>query len=118
MAKNTRMNSQITDAVSQSNLQTLGSAPAGSMGMLYQMLAQSTGMSMQNLVANQQHKNSIGSAVITGAVSTLLSLNTATNGKATTHILRANPVAQSLAATKAVNAAFGTKFQTTPAFNH
>lgn len=117
MATKTLMNIQITDAVTQSNVNVLGSAPAESMGMLYQMLAQSTGMSMQNMVANQQHKNSIGSAVVTGAVTSLLSLNTATNGKATTQILSGDPVAQSMASLKAVNAAFDNTFKTTPEFN-
>ena len=42
MADNTWMNSQVTDAVTQSNVKVLGDAPAESMGMLYQMLAQST----------------------------------------------------------------------------
>ena len=65
MADNTWMNSQITDSVTQTNVKVLGDAPAESMGMLYQMMAQSTGMSMQNMVANQQHKNSIDSAVVT-----------------------------------------------------
>ena len=106
MADNTWMNSQVTDSVTQSNVKVLGDAPAESMGMLYQMLAQSTGMSMQNMVANQQHKNSIDSAVVTGAVTVLYTLDTATTGKATQEILSGNPVAESMSSLKGVMAAY------------
>ncbi|MCR9213905.1 MAG: RebB family R body protein [Proteobacteria bacterium] len=106
MAENTWMNSQITDAVTQTNVKVLGDAPAESMGMLYQMMAQSTGMSMQNMVANQQHKNSIDSAVVTGAVSLLYTLDTATEGKATQEVLSGNPVAETMAALKGTLAGF------------
>lgn len=106
MADNTSMNSQVTDAVTQSNVKVLGDAPAESMGMLYQMLAQSTGMSMQNMVANQQHKNSIDSAVVTGAVTVLYTLNTGTQAKATQEVLSGSPVAGSMASLKGVMAAF------------
>lgn len=106
MAENTWMNSQITDAVTQTNVKVLGDAPAESMGMLYQMLAQSTGMSMQNLVANQQHKNSIDSAVVTGAVSLLYTVDTVTSGKSTEKILGGNPVAETMAALKGTLAGF------------
>lgn len=102
MAENTWMNSQITDAVTQSNVKVLGDSPAESMGMLYQMLAQSTGMSMQNMVANQQHKNSIDSAVVTGTVTVLYTLDTATQGKAAQEILSGNPIAESMASLKGV----------------
>ncbi|MBE7637841.1 R body protein [Sneathiella sp. P13V-1] len=116
MAENTWMNSQITDSVTQSNVKVLGDAPAESMGMLYQMLAQSTGMSMQNMVANQQHKNSIDSAVVTGAVTVLYTLDTATTGKATQEILSGNPIAESMASLKGVMAAFNRENPNTPRF--
>lgn len=118
MADNTWMNSQVTDAVTQSNVKVLGDAPAESMGMLYQMLAQSTGMSMQNMVANQQHKNSIDSAVVTGAVTVLYTLDTATTSKATQEILSGNPVAESMSSLKGVMAAYERDGNTnTPRFN-
>lgn len=117
MAENTWMNSQITDAVTQSNVKVLGDAPAESMGMLYQMLAQSTGMSMQNMVANQQHKNSIDSAVVTGAVTVLYTLDTATTAKATQQILSGSPVAESMASLKGVMAAFNKGDPNSPRFN-
>ncbi|SLN57794.1 RebB family R body protein [Oceanibacterium hippocampi] len=106
MADNTHLNSQITDAVTQSNLQLLGSAPAESMAMLYQMLAQSTGLSMQNTIANQQHKNSLESAVVTQAVNLLFSVDTATAGRATDQIFSGNSVANQMDSLKAALATF------------
>lgn len=118
MAENTWMNSQITDSVTQSNVKVLGDAPAESMGMLYQMLAQSTGMSMQNMVANQQHKNSIDSAVVTGAVTVLYTLDTATTAKATQEILSGNPIAESMSSLKGVLSAYDKERNpNTPQFN-
>ncbi|WP_373085661.1 RebB family R body protein [Sneathiella sp.] len=117
MADNTWMNSQITDAVTQTNVKVLGDAPAESMGMLYQMMAQSTGMSMQNMVANQQHKNSIDSAVVTGAVSLLYTLDTAAEGKATQEVLSGNPVAETMASLKGVLASFREPHGNSPKFN-
>lgn len=108
MPETTWVNSQITDAVTQSNVKVLGEAPAESMGMLYQMLAQSTGLSMQNMVANQQHKNTIDSAVVTGAVSLLYTMDPAAEGKAVSEILNGNSVAETMAALKGTMAALNT----------
>ncbi|SLN57783.1 RebB family R body protein [Oceanibacterium hippocampi] len=106
MAENTWVNSQITDAVTQTNVKLLGDAPAESIGMLYQMLAQSTGLSMQNLVAAQQHKNSIDSAVTTQGVNLLFTIDTATSGVATNGIFTGNSVAEQMSALKASLAMF------------
>lgn len=116
MADKTWVNDQITDAISQTNVKVLGDAPAESMGMLYQMMAQSTGMSMQNMVSNQQHKNTIDSAVVTGAVTLLYTLDVAAEGKATQEILSGNPVAETIAALKGVLASFE-KPDATPRYN-
>jgi hypothetical protein len=116
MAEKTWVNDQITDAITQTNVKVLGDAPAESMGMLYQMLAQSTGMSMQNMVANQQHKNTIDSAAVTGAVSLLYTLDVAAEGKATQEILSGNPVAETMASLKGVLASFQ-KPDNSPKFN-
>lgn len=58
------VNSQITDAITQSNLVAIGMAPANSMGIVYQTLAQSTGASLQNAVSNQQNVNSMSLAAL------------------------------------------------------
>ena len=56
---NSTVNSQITDAVTQSNVKVLGEAPAMAMGTIYQTMAQSVGLSMQNAVSAQQQMNGI-----------------------------------------------------------
>jgi len=44
----TPINPQITDAVTQANVKTLGESPAEAMSAIYQTLAHSTGMAMEN----------------------------------------------------------------------
>ncbi|MFZ0268826.1 RebB family R body protein [Caulobacter sp.] len=56
MADVTSVNSQITDAVTQSNLTTLGDGPAMAMGSVYQSLAHSLGILFENAVAAQQQQ--------------------------------------------------------------
>lgn len=72
MAFPTAVNSQITDAVTQSNVKVLGDAPAQALGSLYQASAQALGLALQNAVANQQSANSLANAVVARAVEVLL----------------------------------------------
>ena len=58
------VNSQITDAVTQSNVMVTGMAPANSMATLYQTMSQSVGTSLQNSVSNQQNVNSVNLAAL------------------------------------------------------
>ncbi|NQZ73911.1 MAG: RebB family R body protein, partial [Dinoroseobacter sp.] len=46
MADNTEVNSQITDAVTQTNVKVLGEAPAQAMGTLYQIASQAAGIAI------------------------------------------------------------------------
>ena len=62
MALPTPVNGQITDAVTQSSVQVLGSAPAMAMGAIFQSLAQATGLAFQNAVTAQQQSNTIAEA--------------------------------------------------------
>ena len=87
MAKDTPVNSQITDAVPQSNLAVLGNAPAQSMATAYQMLAQSAGVAMQNAVANQQNMNTIDSAIVSQGISMLFNLDGAADAGSTREML-------------------------------
>lgn len=50
------VNSQITDAITQSNVKVLAEAPAMALGSLYQSLAQATGVLYQNAVTLQQQQ--------------------------------------------------------------
>lgn len=72
MAFPTAVNSQITDAVTQSTVKVLGDAPAQALSSLYQAAAQSLANAMQNAVANQQNGNSLAEAVTAMGVATLL----------------------------------------------
>ena len=62
------VNSQITDAVTQTNVNVLGDAPAQAIGSLYQMAAHANGMAMQNSVSNQQNLNQLNAAIVSNAI--------------------------------------------------
>jgi hypothetical protein len=62
MAIPTPVNGQITDAVTQANVQVLGEAPAMAMGAIYQSLAHSTGILFENAVNAQQQAAVIAQA--------------------------------------------------------
>jgi hypothetical protein len=73
MAFPTAVNSQITDSVTQSNVQVIAEAPAMALGSLYQSMAQSMGLAAQNAVANQQNSNTVAQAVIAKCVALIAS---------------------------------------------
>jgi len=66
------VNSQITDAITQSNAIVIGMAPANSMATLYQTLSQSTGTALQNSVSNQQNVNTVSLAALTQNIQLIL----------------------------------------------
>ena len=72
MAFPTAVNSQITDAVTQANVQVLGVAPAQALGMLEVALSQSLALAAANAVAQQQNANILMNAVSARAVARLL----------------------------------------------
>jgi hypothetical protein len=77
MAYPTTVNDQITDSVTQPNIKVLGDAPAIAMGHIYQSLAQTTGILMQNATAAQQQMNIILQATTTQGVAMMYSLTSA-----------------------------------------
>lgn len=83
MAFPTAVNSQITDSVTQSNLQVLGSAPAIAMGNLYQATAQALANAAHNATSAQQQMYVAAQAATTMGVALLYSLDTASDAKAT-----------------------------------
>ena len=89
MAFPTAVNSQITDSVTQSNLQVLGTAPAVAMGNLYQATAQALANAAHNATTAQQQMYVTAQAATTMGVSLLYSLDTAADGMATKAILSA-----------------------------
>ena len=74
MADETPVNSQITDAVTQTNVKVVAEAPAQSLAVLYQMTTQAAGLSMQNAVQNQQSLNQISNASVATAVRQIMKL--------------------------------------------
>ncbi|NER35325.1 MAG: hypothetical protein F6J93_15190 [Oscillatoria sp. SIO1A7] len=61
------VNSQVTDAVTQTNVTVLGESPSQSMGLVYQSMAQSISLLMQNGVSTQGGMQQINAAVIATA---------------------------------------------------
>ncbi|EWY38408.1 RebB like protein [Skermanella stibiiresistens SB22] len=86
MADPTLVNGQITDSVTQANVKVLGDAPAQALGTLYQVMAQSMGLSMQNAVANQQNMSTIDTAVTTQGVNLIYTMDVAADAVGTSEI--------------------------------
>jgi hypothetical protein len=72
MAADTPVNSQVTDAVTQTNVKVLGEAPAQSMALVYQSMAQSISLAMQNAQQAQGGLQQIGNAVTSSAVTMIM----------------------------------------------
>lgn len=87
MAFPTYVNDQITDSVTQANVQVLGVAPAQSMGNLFQATSQALGNAAHNATTAQQQTAVTAQAATTMGVATLYSIDTASTGKATSAIL-------------------------------
>ena len=90
MALDTALNSQITDAVTQANVKTLGDSPALSLSNLYQMVSQSLGLAAQNAVMAQQQSNIIHPASTPQGVNLIYAVDTAAVGDASEKISRAD----------------------------
>ncbi len=87
MAFPTAVNDQVTDSVTQANVEVLGTAPASAMGNLFQATAQALANAAQNATAAQQQANIVAQATTTAGVALLYSLDTASTGQATKAIL-------------------------------
>lgn len=106
MAQPTAVNSQITDSVTQANVETLGNASATALSNLYQVVSQSLGLSAQSSVSGQQQANIVHQATTTQGVSLLYSVDTASTGVATQMIDQSNlpnTLANILGTVKALN---------------
>jgi hypothetical protein len=87
MAFPTAVNNQITDSVTQANVQVLGSSPAIAMGNLYQATAQALANAAHNATLAQQQMYVTAQAATTMGVSLLYSLDTGATSAATRKIL-------------------------------
>jgi hypothetical protein len=72
----TPVNGQITDAVTQANLTVLGEAPAVSLALVYQSLAQATSLAFLNATQQQQQANMIAQAATAAAIARILAGDT------------------------------------------
>ena len=67
---------QVTDAVTQTNLQVVADAPAMAMGSLYQTAGHSTGLMYENSVNAQNQLNILAQAATTQGLTQLYSMDT------------------------------------------
>lgn len=74
MADSTPVNSQITDAVTQTNVKVVAEAPAQAIASLYQVASHSTGLALQNSVHSQQALNQISNAIVSKAVGLIMAI--------------------------------------------
>ncbi len=84
------VNPQITDAVTQTNVQVIANAPAIAMGNVYQSAAHSTGLMFENAVAAQNQQNILSQAATTQGVIQIYSLDTIANAIAIVRMLQAS----------------------------
>ncbi|KVE33241.1 RebB family R body protein [Burkholderia sp. TSV86] len=76
MAEGTQVNTQITDAVTQTNVKVVAEAPAQAIASLYQVASHAAGLSLQNAVQSQQALNQISTAVVSKAVALIMAIGT------------------------------------------
>lgn len=76
------VNSQITDAVTQSNVKVVAESPAMAMGTLYQSMTHSTGIMFENAVTTQNQQNIMAQAATTQGVMQIYSLDTVSDAAA------------------------------------
>jgi hypothetical protein len=68
------VNTQITDAITQTVTATVGQSASVALGMFFQAEAQSFALAMQNAVTAQHNVNQIGEAVTAVATAKILAL--------------------------------------------
>ena len=88
MAFPTAVNSQITDSITQANTKVLGDAPAMAMGNLFVATSQALSNAAHNATNNQQQSYVTMQSATTQGVATLLSIDTASAGEATSKIFQ------------------------------
>lgn len=87
MAQTTAVNDQITDSITQANTEVLGEAPAIAMGNMYQSFSQALSLAALNSTSAQQQSNMAAQATTTMGVTTVYSIDTATDAVGTSDIL-------------------------------
>ena len=90
MAQPTALNSQITDAVTQSNVKVLGDSPAMAMGAVFQSLAHSTGILYENAVSSQQQLAIAAQAATNQGVIQVYSIDSMAGAVATSKVAQSD----------------------------
>ena len=85
----TAVNSQITDAVTQTNVKVLAESPAMAMGAMFQAMSHSTGILFENAVSSQQQQNTLAQAASNQGVIQLYSMGTTSDAAATEKVSQA-----------------------------
>jgi len=80
---------QITDAVTQTNVQVVGDAPAMAMGSIYQTAAHSTGLMFENAVNAQSQQNILAQTATTQGVMQIYSMDTIADAVSISQMLKA-----------------------------
>ncbi|MGY6237961.1 RebB family R body protein [Burkholderia ambifaria] len=75
-----KVNEQVTDALTQTNVNVVAGSPAQALGTLYQMFSQAVGISAQNMTQQQAALNQISNAVVSKAVAMILSVEASPKG--------------------------------------
>lgn len=102
MSDTTEVNGQITDAVTQANLEVLGIAPAQALATVYMTAAQAVGISIQNATTAQQQAYPLNEALTVQSVNLLFDMGPASAARETQQLLSGNPLAQYLAQAQAL----------------
>lgn len=102
MADTTLVNGQITDAVTQSNLEILGSSPAQAMATLYLNVGHAIGLSIQNATLSQQQFYPLNSSLAAQGVNLLFNVGPAASVVGAQRLLAGNSLAQQLAQLQAL----------------
>lgn len=83
-----KVNEQITDAVTQANVQVLAVSPAMALANLYQATAQALAMAAHNATVAQQNANVILQVTTTQGVALLYGIDTASTAAGLLKILK------------------------------
>ncbi len=85
----TAVNSQITDAVTQTNVKVLAESPAMAMGSIFQTMAHSTGILFENAISAQQQQNPLTQASTNQGVMQIYSVDTMADAAGTEKVSQA-----------------------------
>ncbi len=88
MANPTLVNGQITDSVTQANLNTIGLSPALALTNLYQATSVALAHAAHNATTSIQQTNITAQAATTMGVALLYALDTASTAQATQKVLQ------------------------------